>query len=162
MPDSRSDVPDVIVFPPLILLAVLLAALLLQWLVPLGLLQLVPFAARIGFAIPLLACGMALSVAAIRTFARLGTAVRPLEPATALATTGPFAWTRNAMYLAGYPIMLALALTFGLDWIVPGMALATFVLHRGVILREERYLEAKFGESYRAYRARVPRYLGPI
>src|SRR4051812_49069805 len=69
MPDSRSDVPDVIVFPPLILLAVLLAALLLQWLVPLGLLQSVPFAARIGFAIPLLACGMALSVAAIRTFA---------------------------------------------------------------------------------------------
>ncbi|MFL5333255.1 MAG: methyltransferase family protein [Geminicoccaceae bacterium] len=162
MPEARGDVPDVVVFPPLILLAVLLAALVLQGLAPLGLLQAVPFLVRLGLAILLLGGGVALSVAAIRTFTRLGTAVRPSQPATALATTGPFAWTRNPIYLAGYPVMLALALAFALDWIVPGLALATLVLHRGVILREERYLEARFGQSYRDYRARVPRYLGPF
>jgi protein-S-isoprenylcysteine O-methyltransferase Ste14 len=35
------------------------------------------------------------------------------------------------------------------------------VLHFGVVRSEERYLEAKFGESYRHYRNRVPRYGWP-
>src|SRR4051794_10555989 len=162
MAEASRDALDVIVFPPLILLGVLLAAVALQWLIPLGLLTAVPFVPRVGLAILLVACGLALSIAATRTFARIGTAVRPSRPSTVLATTGPFAWTRNPIYVAGYPIMFAIALIFGLDWIVPGMALAALILHHGVILREERYLEAKFGEAYRVYSARVPRYFGPF
>jgi protein-S-isoprenylcysteine O-methyltransferase Ste14 len=33
------------------------------------------------------------------------------------------------------------------------------VMHLGVVLREERYLEQRFGEQYRQYRSRVRRYL---
>ena len=33
------------------------------------------------------------------------------------------------------------------------------VMHYGVILREERYLEGKFGDAYRQYRSKVRRYL---
>ena len=36
------------------------------------------------------------------------------------------------------------------------------VLHFGVVKREERYLEAKFGDAYRAYKAQVPRYGVPL
>jgi protein-S-isoprenylcysteine O-methyltransferase Ste14 len=39
--------------------------------------------------------------------------------------------------------------------VVPLLAL----IHRAVVLREERYLEQKFGEQYRAYKARVRRWL---
>ena len=36
------------------------------------------------------------------------------------------------------------------------------VMHRGVVLREERYLETKFGDDYRAYKQQVPRYGWPL
>ena len=69
-------------------------------------------------------------------------------PPTRLVTEGPFRFTRNPMYLA--LCLLQVALGFFLnDWItllfVVPLAL---ILHYGVILREERYLTAKFGEPY--------------
>jgi protein-S-isoprenylcysteine O-methyltransferase Ste14 len=38
------------------------------------------------------------------------------------------------------------------------MAPALLILHFGVVHREEEYLEQKFGDSYREYKASVPRY----
>ena len=49
-----------------------------------------------------------------------------------------------------------LAIAFASDWTLVLMIPAAIVLHRGVVLREERYLEAKFGDPYRQYMARVP------
>jgi protein-S-isoprenylcysteine O-methyltransferase Ste14 len=56
--------------------------------------------------------------------------------------------------------MLGLAIVLALDWLPLLMVPAWFVLHFGIVRREEQYLEEEFGDAYRRYRARVPRYLG--
>lgn len=94
-----------------------------------------------------------------RTMQAAGTNIDPTRPATAIVTSGPFRFTRNPLYLA--LTILYLGLTVALDtwWGVVVMVPLLIVMHRGVVLREERYLEVKFGESYRAYKARVRRWL---
>ncbi len=90
---------------------------------------------------------------------RAGTNVRPDQPTLALVFDGPFRFTRNPLYLAATGLYLGIALLVDALWplllLVPVLA----VLRWGVVAREERYLEAKFGEPYRAYKARVRRWL---
>ena len=54
--------------------------------------------------------------------------------------------------------MLGVALIFALDWLVLLIVLSAFILHFGVVRREEQYLERKFGDQYRQYKLQVPRY----
>ena len=79
-----------------------------------------------------------------------------------LITHGPFAWSRNPTYLAGTFIWLGWAIFYGsvvmLIWTVVGWTLLNYLK----IPQEERGLEARFGEAYRAYRRRVPRWIGTI
>ena len=62
------------------------------------------------------------------------------------------------MYVGGVVALLGIVLIFGLEWTLLLLIVATLVLHFGVVLREERYLERKFGEDYKRYKASVPRY----
>lgn len=87
------------------------------------------------------------------------TPVSPFESSTRLVTEGPFRFTRNPIYLGGTLSYAGLALLLdrlGPLMLLPGL-LAT--LRRGVIEREERFLQRKFGESYREYQHAVPRWL---
>ncbi|MCD1267132.1 DUF1295 domain-containing protein [Shinella sp. AETb1-6] len=102
--------------------------------------------------------GVVLMVAAAGLFRRLGTNTPPSRPTTLIVTTGPYRWTRNPMYLAMALIYASLAI--GLDGPI-ALALLPLVLiaiQTQVIAREERYLEAKFGDDYRRYKARVRRW----
>ena len=45
-----------------------------------------------------------------------------------------------------------------LDWTLVMLVAGALLIHFGVVRREERYLEAKFGDAYRRYRDAVPRY----
>jgi protein-S-isoprenylcysteine O-methyltransferase Ste14 len=101
----------------------------------------------------------ALALTALRTMKATGTNVHPSEPALTIVRDGPFRFTRNPMYLA--LCLLQVALGFFLnDWItllfVVPLAL---IFHYGVILREERYLTAKFGEPYLQYKCEVRRWI---
>lgn len=89
---------------------------------------------------------------------RAGTNVRPDQPTLALVTDGPFRWTRNSLDLAAGGLYVSVALLVNTLW--PLMLLAPLfgVLQWGVVRREERYLETKFGAVYRAYRSRVRRW----
>jgi protein-S-isoprenylcysteine O-methyltransferase Ste14 len=75
-----------------------------------------------------------------------------------LVTGGIFDFMRNPMYTATIMFLAGLAIALGSDWTLFLVVPAALVLHFGVVKREERYLEAKFGESYRSYMRRVPRY----
>jgi protein-S-isoprenylcysteine O-methyltransferase Ste14 len=77
-----------------------------------------------------------------------------------LITHGPFAYSRNPIFTSGLIVLLGSALFYG----SPVILIVTLVLwavsnYYGVP-REERALEARFGEAYRDYQRRVPRWLG--
>jgi len=155
-----NDRPRLVVFPPVILLAVLVLSIALQWLVPLGVLTRLDQTARTVCGGAALLIGAALAWTGARTLLRRGTNFIPTRPALALATEGIYGWTRNPMYVGGAPLMLGIAIVSALDWMPLLMVPAWFALHFGIVRREEAYLEAKFGEAFRRYKARVPRYVG--
>jgi len=153
---STADRPGVIARPPLIYAAALLVALLLRWIRPWPILppRLVPW---IGLA--LVALGLAIAIPGRLALKSAGTNVNPSKPTTAIVTRGPYRFTRNPLYIALTCLYVGLTLAFDTGWglvlLVPVLA----TMHFGVVLREERYLEGKFGEEYRQYRGRVRRYL---
>ena len=88
-----------------------------------------------------------------------GTKVRPDRPALTIVRSGPYRFTRNPMYLS--LCLLQLALGFVLDGWIPLLFSIPLILilHFGIILREESYLEAKFGERYLAVKHEVRRWI---
>jgi protein-S-isoprenylcysteine O-methyltransferase Ste14 len=90
---------------------------------------------------------------------RAGTPVNPYRPSTTLVTAGPYRYSRNPMYIALTLAYLGAAVVVNTVWpvmLLPGLLL---VMQWGVISREERYLERRFGDEYRRYQARVRRWL---
>jgi protein-S-isoprenylcysteine O-methyltransferase Ste14 len=160
MSNAIKDRPRVVVFPPLILLAILLLSIALQLLAPLGVLTRFDQSSRAVCGGAILLVGLVLTQAGARTLLSRGTNVNPLRPALALATDGIYAWTRNPMYVGGAPMMIGLAIVFALDWLPLLMVPASLFGHFGIVRREEQYLEEKFGDAFRGYKARVPRYVG--
>jgi protein-S-isoprenylcysteine O-methyltransferase Ste14 len=102
---------------------------------------------------------VALDGKASTLFARRKTGIVPWAPATTLVTDGPYRFTRNPMYLGMALLYLGLALGFGLLWAVALLPVIVVIVDRVVIGREEAYLEAKFGDEYRAYKERVRRWI---
>ncbi len=114
---------------------------------------------RRAVSLPLIIGGLLLDGAAAGYFRRLGTAVEPWKPTTSLATGGLYRFSRNPIYL-GFAITYA-GLAVAMDSVLVLILLipCLWVVDRLVIAREERYLSAKFGAEYAAYRARVRRWL---
>jgi protein-S-isoprenylcysteine O-methyltransferase Ste14 len=111
---------------------------------------------------PMGACfagALILAAAATRRSWRVRSTILPHRATTALVTSGPFRFTRNPLYLA-----MGLLLT-GVAFAANSLAMFVvigpwvIVMRCGVIAPEERYLEGKFGEGYRAYCRRVRRWL---
>ena len=113
----------------------------------------------LGCGIVFIVLAPALALSALRTMKAAGTNVHPSEPALTIVRDGPFRFTRNPMYLA--LCLLQIALGFFLnDWITLFFVVPLAVIfHYGVILREERYLTAKFGEPYLQYKREVRRWI---
>lgn len=103
--------------------------------------------------------GLGLAVWALRTFRRARTAWSPYGGSTTVVDEGPYAWSRNPMYLAMAIAYVGIAFTIGR--VGPLLALPVVILwmDRVVIPREERYMEAKFGEAWKRYAARVSRWI---
>ncbi|CAH2599731.1 Isoprenylcysteine carboxylmethyltransferase family protein [Rhodovastum atsumiense] len=153
---SRADTAGVIAPPPLIMAAALLGGWLLGLVLPVPSLPR-PLAGWIGSGAILLA--FALAGAAVLTMRRAGTHVDPYHPSTALVRSGPFAVSRNPIYLALILLSLGIAVLLDLAWGVLLLIPAVLVLRFGVIAREEAYLERIFGDAYRDYRSAVRRWI---
>ena len=153
------DNAGVIAPPPLLALAAVVLGVALDWLMPAYFLTvLLTWPERIAIAAILFAAGAGLAFPALRSFCAAGTHVEPWKPASALVTGGIFGWVRNPMYVGLTLFLVATSLALASDWMLVMTIAFVLVIHFGVVRREERYLEAKFGEAYRQYKARVPRY----
>ncbi len=154
--NETKDHPGVIAFPPLIWLVGAVMSGLVHFIFPH---RMMSYAIALPIGIALAIAAPSLAISALLVMKKAGTNVNPSAPALMIVRNGPYRFTRNPMYLA--LCMLQVGLSFLLnDWLallfVVPLAL---VLHYGVILREERYLEAKFGGEYLALKREVRRWL---
>ena len=76
-----------------------------------------------------------------------------------LLTGGPYAFSRHPMYVGELALWLGFAVLYGSPAVLAGFA-AWIAVMRRLAVREESALAAKFGDAYRRYQARVPRWFG--
>jgi protein-S-isoprenylcysteine O-methyltransferase Ste14 len=156
---SARDTPGVIAPPPLIATAAVVLGLFLDRTVPAQMLAAkMSFTERIVVGGFVALAGAALAVTAERRFKAVGTNVPPWKPALHLATSGVYDRMRNPMYIGLMLLTGGIGIALASDWTLVLIMPMAIVLHYGVVLREEGYLEGKFGEEYRRYKARVPRW----
>lgn len=153
---EKKDVAGVIAPPPLFFLAAILVGLGLEWAfrADIGL-------GRIGLVIGLLVIveAVAIAVWARQQFVKGGTSLRVEEPSTAILSTGPFRFSRNPLYMSMAWLQIGIGIAASMAWVIALVIPALLVIRFAVIAREERYLEAKFGEEYLNYKNRVRRWL---
>jgi protein-S-isoprenylcysteine O-methyltransferase Ste14 len=118
-----------------------------------------PGALRLGLGGAGLVAGIALVAAFVRALRRASTAVRPDRPTTSIVTTGPYRLTRNPGYLGMAFLFVAGAILADAPWAIVALVPTLALVDRGVVAREERYLEQRFGSEYVAYRSRVRRWI---
>lgn len=153
---TQRDRPAIVAPPPLLYLAALALVIALQWLWPLPIPDHV-VTAWIGWAA--LVAGLVLNLWGVRSMNRARTPINPYRPAETIVTTGAFRLSRNPLYVGLDLVLLGLTLVLNSLWGIGVFVVVLIVMHYGVILPEERYLEEKFGEAYRRYRGAVRRYV---
>ncbi len=153
---NRDDTAGVIAPPPLIYLSGWLTGWLLNKVYPVSWL-----AGAVTWPIGalLMACGVLCAGFAFRAMRRAHTPVDPYSPSTAIVEEGPYRYTRNPLYLALTLFYIAFAAIMDNAWPLLLLPLVLWTIQRGVIAREERYLEQKFGARYLQYKSRVRRWL---
>jgi protein-S-isoprenylcysteine O-methyltransferase Ste14 len=107
----------------------------------------------------LIVVGVGLGGWAVGWFRRTGQDLKPWTPTTELIVRGPYRFSRNPIYLAMMLVTLGIGGLLARGWIAVLALLALLIVHFSAVLPEERYLEEKFGEPYRQYKASVRRYL---
>ena len=153
------DVADVAIKPPFLFLGALALGCCLSLVLPIGPALASPNLLAFTAGFIFVALGLALGILAIRRFRLAGTSVVPGEPSTALVVDGPYRFTRNPIYIAFVILYFGLAVMLTSAWMLLLLIPVLIILQRGVVEREEAYLQSKFGEAYRKYQARVPRWL---
>lgn len=155
----NDDRPGVIAHPPFLYLGFLAVGLALHALRPMPL-------ATGGAALLVrtlgavfIFSGAAILIAGRRAMIAAGTNVNPKLPSTKLVVSGPFRRARNPLYLGLTIVYSGIAALSNALAPLALLVLLLPIVHFGVVLREERYLEAKFGEAYRRYKEVTRRWI---
>jgi protein-S-isoprenylcysteine O-methyltransferase Ste14 len=154
--DASTDNPGVRFPPPLLYAAAVIGGWLLdaRWPLPIT-----SSSARSALAWLLVAGWAVLAASAVGLFRRQRTSMMPFRPATTLVTRGPYAWTRNPMYVSLAILAVAFAVFLNTWWVVLLLLPVLLAVRQFVILPEEHYLRRRFGAEYEAYTRRVRRWL---
>ena len=139
-----------------------LVSIVFHFIVPLSLPQGIFRQALIPAGIALIVIGIGFIILARREFARYGQPTDPGHSTSQVVKTGVFAISRNPLYLASIIVLLGIALALNILWALGTLVVSIIICHYVLIVPEENYLMAKFGEEYRDYTATVHRWLGRI
>ena len=156
---NDSAVAGVIARPPFLYLGCLLLGLILDRVLPLP--HVLPEAALIWWTAGggMILVGVAIMAAGIRSFSRAATPVPSNQPVRALVTTGIHGWSRNPIYVGMFLLYAGIGMAARSPWVLALALPLVVILRYAVVAREEAYLERRFGEAYRDYKARVRRWL---
>jgi protein-S-isoprenylcysteine O-methyltransferase Ste14 len=153
--NQRRGTAGVIAPPPVIYLAFLGLGFVLEGLLPGA--ELPGWAQWTGAVV--IVAGVVLVISFERAFKRAGTDANPYRPSTALATDGPYRFSRNPAYLGMAITYIGITLAAEAPWALVMLVPATLLMQYGVILREERYLEGLFGDEYLSYKRTTRRWI---
>jgi protein-S-isoprenylcysteine O-methyltransferase Ste14 len=148
----------VIARPPLLFLAALLLGFVLDHLTsfPRAVPRTEPHAIIAGF---LILIGVTVFGGGIRNFSNAATPVQGTKPVRALVTNGIHGWSRNPIYVGMFLVYIGIGIAVRSPWILILILPLAITIRYGVVAREEAYLERRFGDAYRDYKARVRRWL---
>lgn len=153
---DKKDNPNVIAPPPLIFLSGLILGGIVSRFYPF------PIFSR-GDAIILGSCliaaGLAIIVLIWRQMNSAKTHIEPWKPTTKILDSAFYGYSRNPTYVAMAVIYFGASVLFNSIWFLPFLPFVLLIIYFGVILREEKYLESKFGEDYLSYKKRVRRWI---
>jgi len=120
----------------------------------------------IGAPLGLRGIGIVIAIAAGVMLSWAGAAFKEHEedvdvstPTRHFISTGPYFYSRNPMYFAATVVFVGIAILFNSWWLLVASVVQFAILHYGVVKREERYLQTRFGKSYHDYKKRVPRWI---
>jgi len=143
--------------PPLIFVGGFLVGLAVEYVIPVAA---PPLPVRVAVGLVGMAGFLYFDSLAMRGFGRAGTSVLPFgDRTTTIVTDGPYRFTRNPMYVGMALLYAGVAVATGVIWAFATLPIVLIVISRYVIAREEAYLTAKFGDSYREYQSRVRRWI---
>jgi protein-S-isoprenylcysteine O-methyltransferase Ste14 len=160
--ETDSGTAGAIARPPVLFLAALLLGFVMDHLLPL------PFAVpgdgpahwvSVVVAGCLILIGMAAFGTGIRNFSCAATPVQGTKPTRVLVTRGIHGWSRNPIYLGMFLVYGGIGIAVRSPWILILLLPLAVTIRYGVVAREEAYLERRFGNAYRDYKARVRRWL---
>jgi protein-S-isoprenylcysteine O-methyltransferase Ste14 len=145
--------------PPVLYLVCLLLGLALDRVLPLPLI--LPEGALFRWTVGggLILIGVAILAAGVRNFSRAATPVPSNQPVRTLVTTGIHSWSRNPIYVGMLLLYAGIGIAARRPWVLILALPLVVILRYGVVAREETYLERRFGDAYREYKARVRRWL---
>ena len=158
MSDASSDTSGVGFPPPLLYVGGFVAGVGAHRLLPVRVWPEPPaIASLLGWG--LLVAGGLLVASAAYLFRRAGTTPNPTKPTSALVIWGPYRFTRNPMYVGMAALYVGGTLLLNDAWPLAFLPIVITLVQRRVIAREEAYLERRFGDEYRTYKARVRRWI---
>lgn len=159
MTDQIKDNPGVIAPPPLILLGGLLLGGIIHLFYPLYIFSAEYLIYSRIAGVLLIVFGLGIILTAHLKMKKARTNIEPWKPTNAILSDGIYSYSRNPVYLAMGFIFCGVGLIFNSVWFAPALVLVLIIIHFGVILREEKYLERKFGEEYSSYKKQARRWI---